>query len=132
MAAPADIYGKAEIIMDNRLIAGNILTLDCPDGFHIMTGEEFSKLNVYGGENGEGMSDPDRHIIVTVGYKPVGALTGLIVSAKDAAKGMEARLKKPMQAYGYKLIGFCSKTVGNENAESLEVWNKILASAEWR
>ena len=103
--------------MDNRLITGETLSLGYPDGFHIMTGEELSKMNVYGGGTGEGLSDPDRHILITVGYKHAGALTGLLANAKDAAGSMEGRLKKLMQPYGYKKGGFCTKTVGNESAE---------------
>ena len=103
--------------MNDRFIAGGTLSLACPEGFHVMTADELAKMNFFGGETGEGMTAPERHILITVGSKPIGGLAGMLLNAGDIARGTEARLKKPMQANGYAGKGFCSAAVGTEKAE---------------
>ena len=86
-------------------IAVEKLTLSYPDGFHMMDAGEKERLNFLGGSTGECLNDPDRHIIISIGYKSAGGL-GFLVNAKDAAKKTEAAIRKPMQAFSYHLIGF--------------------------
>ena len=93
------------------------LTLSWPDGFHVMNEEERKKLTFYGDGPSEVISDPDRHIIVSVGWKPLGGFAGLLLGARDIAKDMEKKLSRPMQAYGWRSGGACTKTVGGEKAE---------------
>ena len=132
------------------------LTLAYPEGFHVMTESEKSGMQFFGGLPGECLSDPERHILISVGLKTVGGVSAF---------------RKPMQKYGYRLLGFAEKSVGSEKAEgfsyeyesqcigmygescvvkrgkvlyylnfyarrellgeSLDVWNMILSSAKW-
>ena len=93
------------------------LILTDPDGFHVMNEEERGKLKILGEGQGEVLTDPDRHIILSVGWKPLPRLAGMLLSNKDLAKQMEAKIRKPMQAYGYRRTGFVSRSVGGEKAE---------------
>ncbi len=43
------------------------------------------------------LSDPEGHITVTVGWKRAGGLAALVLSFKDGAKNLEAKLKKSMK-----------------------------------
>lgn len=103
----------------DQLTLNHALILTCPDGFHEMDGEERSKLNFL--EEGEGvcLSDPERHIIVTVGWKRTGGIVSFLLNDKDLAKNMEARLRKPMRPYGYKLEGFAAQQVGGREAQGV-------------
>lgn len=75
----------------------------CPDGFHVMDAEERSKLNFYEEGEGECLSDPERHIIISIGWKHLQGLAAL-AGAANAAKTMEKAISKPMQQFGYRLV----------------------------
>ena len=93
------------------------LTLSFPDGFHVMDDAEKSGMQFYGGNPGKCLSNPECHVMISIGRKSIGGLSALLINTKDAAKRMEARIRKPMQAYGYRLNGFAAKNVGGEQAE---------------
>ena len=99
-----------EVLVNDQLI------LSYPDGFHIMTESERSKLNLL--EDGQwiGLSDPDRHMIVTVGWKHAGFLTANFSTSNDLAKGMEKKIRKPMEPFGYRNEGFTDRVVAGEKA----------------
>ena len=93
------------------------LILSYPDGFHVMDDTEKSDMRFYNGSSGTCLSDPERHILVSIGWNPIKGLSALLIRAEDAAKKMETGIRKPMQQYDYRLIGFVSKEIGNEKAE---------------
>ena len=103
--------------MTNTVVLGDKLTLSYPEGFHVMDSSEKSGMQFFGGSTGECLSDPERHILISIGWKSIGGIASLLISAKDAAKKMEASIRKPMQNYGYRLNEFTSKRVGSEEAE---------------
>ena len=103
--------------MDNRnLTLNQQLTISCPEGFRVMDEAERSKLNVLGQGPGACITDPERHVVMSFGWKAAG-LAALLLSAKDAAKQAEADIRKAMSSYGYHLDGFLSRAVGGEKAE---------------
>ena len=103
--------------MENRVTWNDALTISCPEGFHVLDEAERGKLNFIQDGPGGGISDPERHILISVGWKPFGGLSAMLLGIKDVAKSMEGRVRKPMQNYGYRLDGFVSGNVGNEKAE---------------
>ena len=66
------------------------LTLSFPEGFHVLDGAEQGALQFYGGSPGTCLSDPERHILISLGRKSMGGLSALLINAKDAARRMEA------------------------------------------
>lgn len=103
--------------MNNTLTLNGHLTLSWPDGFHVMDEAERKKLTFYGDGPSEAISDPDRHIIVCIGWKPLGGFTGMLLGTRDVARDMEKKLSRPMQAYGWRSGGALTKAVGGEKAE---------------
>lgn len=103
--------------MMNTAVFGDKLTLSYPDGFHVMDRAEKNSLQFFGGSTGECLSDPERHILISIGWKAIGGLSALLITAKDAAKKMETSIRKPMQNYGYRLNEFAAKSIGGEQAE---------------
>ena len=87
-----------------------------PDGFHVMTEEERSKMNVAGEGSWIGVADPDRHMIVSAGWRQAGGLAGILLNGHDIAKEAEKRIRKPMQPFGYRLEGFAERTIAGMNA----------------
>ena len=51
------------------------LTLAWPNGFHGMDQSAWSKMNLLTDGETSGLSDPERHMIVTVGYKQVNGFS---------------------------------------------------------
>ena len=103
--------------MNNTMTLNDSLTLSWPDGFHVMNEEERKKLTFYGDGPSEVISDPERHIIVSVGWKPLGGFAGMLLGTRDIAKTMEKKLSRPMQAYGWRSGGALTKAVDGEKAE---------------
>lgn len=92
------------------------LQFSCPDSFHVMSAEEQGKLSFLGEGESECYTDPERHILMSIGWKPLGGLASLLIRASDAAHQMEAVVKQPMQQYGYKAEGPKAVILGGEKA----------------
>ena len=45
------------------------IELTCPDGFHEMTEDEKNALDFWGGSDGVCLSDPQRHMTISIGIK---------------------------------------------------------------
>ncbi|MBE6989550.1 MAG: hypothetical protein E7426_02235 [Ruminococcaceae bacterium] len=82
------------------------LGLSYPDGFQVMSAEELSKLRFSGGAPQWCISDPERHMILSISWKKVNGLVAKLLSAKDIAKDTEAKLSRPMKTYGYRMEDF--------------------------
>ena len=80
------------------------LKFSYPEGFHVMDAEERSKLNIVGEGEFECLSDPERHIIFTVGWKRMGGLAAALTGAQGSARAMEKKISEPMQQFGYRLV----------------------------
>lgn len=97
------------------MITINDLQILCPDGFHEMSEGERSKLNFYKDGPGVCLSNPDMHIIVSIGWTKSG-FASLMMNEKEAARNAEEKISKPMKAYGYQLEGFSDYSLGGEKA----------------
>ncbi len=111
------------------MVFNNELELEFPKGFRVMDAQERKGLNLLADGPGEILTDPDRHIIVSVGWKTLGGLTAKLVSAKDAAENAESAVRKPMQAFGYALAAFDSRALGGEKAEGFRYSYTVKAAA---
>ena len=89
----------AELILNNELL------LKYPEGFHVMSEEERSKMNMLEEGKWAGLFDPDKHILVTVGWKQTG-IASMILSGLDLANNMEKHIRRAMMSFGYRLEGF--------------------------
>ena len=100
--------------MDNILINGK-LQMSLPDGFHVMDEEERSGLRVLMSGPFIAFTDPQRHIIATVGWKNAG-IASLILRTSDIASGSEKQIAKGMQKYAYVSEDFSERNVGGTGA----------------
>lgn len=147
------------------------LKLYCPEGFHFMDAEERARLRFTAEGNGLSLSDPERHMLVSVACTRFGGISALVLSDRTLAKRTEADIRKQMLPLGYLPEGFLQRRVGTKTAEgfgytyaaqgvemygetcalktrntlyyfhlyardalraeSLPVWEALLADAEW-
>ena len=101
----------------NETLQCNTLSVPCPDGFHVMTPEERRSLQYAASGEGECLRDEKRHIIVSIGWKPLGGLLNLLFSTRDAAKNMEQQIGRIMQPFGWQSTGKLQKQIGSKTAE---------------
>ena len=102
--------------MSKKIKLNEELTVTYPDGFHVMDEEEKKKLNAIGGI-GEVITDPDRHIILSFGWKKTGGLISKMFSAENASKEVEKNYKSAMKPYDYHFGDRFSRTIAGEKAE---------------
>ena len=98
--------------MQNKLTLKD-LTLFLPDGFHVMDEAEWSKMQLLASGECTGLADPQRHIIVTAGYKQTNSFSAALLSGRDLVKNTEKQIRKSMTSLGYSLICFGSRTVAD-------------------
>ena len=91
------------------------LKVTIPDGFHEMSEAEHGNLNLLKEAPDWCISDPDRHILLSVAWKKQ-SLASMLLSSGDVAENMEKSLRKPMAAYGYKLEGFLEESLDGTTA----------------
>ena len=100
-----------------KVTVNNELVLSVPEGFRLKSEEEVKAMNMIGGGSIVCMEDPDRHVLISVGWKTVGALTALLFSSGSVAKTSEAQVARSMRQYGYKRGGFGKRTIGGKEAD---------------
>ncbi len=88
------------------------LNMTYPDSFHVMNEKERQRLNHMTGDDFVGLSDPEAHMMVTVGYKSNIGFAAKLLSAKDMAKNMEKQIAKPMMIYSYARGRFKETQIG--------------------
>ena len=92
------------------------LMISIPEGFHVMSEEELSKLNHYGQIPNWCVSDPDRHIILSVSWKKSG-FASLLLNTVEVAKKMEGEIHRLLSSYGYELKGYITANLGGVSAD---------------
>ena len=76
----------------NTIILNHELKAVIPGGFHEMDEAERGKLNFIQDGPGGGISDPERHILISVGWKPFGGLSAMLLGIKDDRAGRSGTL----------------------------------------
>ena len=102
----------------SELVINNELTMDCPEGFHVLSEEERRSMKTLKEGEWTGMSDPDRHIIVSAGWEKPALITA-VLNAHDLADICEKRIRKALQPMGYKLESRHDRTVAGEKASGI-------------
>lgn len=95
----------------------NELDITFPEGFHVMDKEEMEKHKYVGEAPGWCITDPERHIVVSVSWKKINGLAARLLNTKDIAKRMETGIRAAMSQYGYKFEEFISLKPGGKNAD---------------
>ena len=78
----------------------NSLHLSFPDGFHVMDYDERKNLKMIEEGPGECLTNPEKHIIISIGWKELSFLPSLLVSARDASDNAQKAIQSAMQPYG--------------------------------
>ena len=98
------------------MLLNNKLTIVCPDGFRQLSEAEIEKLNTPWPGSGTCLSDPERHMLLSFGWKKVNGLAAIILSTKDLAKNMEQDIAGMMKEYDFESAGYTERTICGKRA----------------
>ncbi len=98
------------------IILNDELKLSLPDGFRVMDEAERGRLHMLAEGGGICVSDPDRHILISAGWKQAGMLAGMLVNERDLAKNMETSVSRALAQSGYRGEEAVRKTIGGLEA----------------
>ena len=100
-----------------RILLNDELTMICPDGFRILSKEEMDRMQFLEDGPCVCLSDPERHLLASVGWKRPGPLAGLLLNARDLAKNMEKTVQSSLRSAGYHCRGFDTKQIAGNRSE---------------
>ena len=118
------------------MLLNNELSISFPEGFNEMSLEERKKLKLLAEGPGVCLSDPERHMIVSIGWKPLGLLPRLILNTSDIAAQTAKAIRQAMTPFSYrgekavekKLGGLTAKGISYQyDAEGVEMTGETLA-----
>lgn len=101
--------------MDTAVVNGEI-SIDIPEGFRILDREELNVLYADGNPNRWGMTDDERHMVVSVFWHKNNPILTFLAGAKDACKATERKLSKALRDYGYFFEGFYRRVLCGKQA----------------
>ena len=104
------------MIIMNKVLLNQELTITIPDGFRQMTEEELRSQNLYKEPPKWCITDPARHIVVSAAWKK-STFASLMISSEEVAKKMENEIRTAMTPYGYQLEGFISEEAGGHTLD---------------
>ena len=100
--------------MSNILIHKMEMTI--PEGFYELGEEELARMNFLSNGPCVCLSDPERHMIISLGLKQTGRFASALLSAKDLGRNMEKQLKKWMRPYDYRPGDFREREIAGMSA----------------
>lgn len=109
----------------NTAQLNGVLSLTYPDGFHVMTAEEMTGYQFYSDAPGWCISDPDRHVMLSVSWKKTAGILAMMVKPKDVAVNMEQQISRAMGQYDYHSAGFLSRKPGGKEAEGFRYTYRV-------
>jgi hypothetical protein len=97
-------------------VLNNELRLQYSEWFRVLSEEERSRMKML--EDGQGicLSDPDRHILVSIGWKQPPKLALVMLNSRDLAKNAEKQISKAMQPYGHTAKGGRQRQIAGTEA----------------
>ena len=103
-----------------RISIDNKLYMDCPEGFRQLTEEELHKMNLIAGGKGLCISDSERHIVISVAWTQVNALSAWLLGTRETAGSMEKHIRKNMKPFSYVWLDDVKRTIDGQLARGVD------------
>lgn len=108
-----------------RISIDNKLYMDCPEGFRQLTEEELQKMNLIAGGKGLCISDSERHIVISVAWTKVNALSAWLLGTRETAGSMAKHISKSMKQFNYVWLDDVKREIDGQVARGLD-YNYIV------
>ena len=101
----------------NKITCNAELYINFPDGFAKLDEEVMRRMGVSPKDPVEMVSDPERHMLISIGWRPLN-LAARLNGVKDLMKVVESEVSKDMQPYAYHFDDCSALELDGEMAES--------------
>jgi len=101
----------------NSITCNAELCISYPDGFNRLDEEIKRRMGISRNDPTEMISDPDRHMTISIGWRPMN-LAGRLNTVKDMMKSVESGIREAMQPYGYSFGSSSSIELDGVKAEA--------------
>lgn len=99
-----------------EFIINNEMKVTCPEGFHVMNEEELSELNFIAKGDCEVLSDPERHIIISVGWRSAKGVSFLLLRPYDIVRNEARTVARANKYFNFRMGDFTEGVIGGEDA----------------
>ena len=106
-------------------IINNEISIGIPDGFHVMSEEELTKVYVTKDPKRWGIWDNDRHVIISVLWQDLNAFTAMLADIDAAAVRNEQLTKKGYEGHDYAMEGFHDADISGSHARGYSFTYRI-------
>ncbi len=93
------------------------LEIVVPEGFHVMDENDARRRTILAGGEGAVLEDPERHAVISIGWKAVGRLALKILSTKNIAGRAERSIRRAMKGYDYYFEEETEPLIGGRKAD---------------
>ena len=98
----------------------NKLFVECPEGFHLLDDEELAAMTFLDDGSKLCMSEPDKHILISISNKRINGFSSMMLKTSDVAGNMIKQIAQGMKPYGFKQLNTVEKIVAGRKAEGLD------------
>jgi hypothetical protein len=104
------MYSKDKGNMNTEVVNGEIM-IEVPEGFRVYDKAELDQAYTDSNPDRWGMTNDERHIVVSVFWHKNNALVVALAGSREACKGTEKKLSKGLKNHGYVLEGFYQRDI---------------------
>ena len=98
------------------MIVNNALEIPFPEGFREMSRDEMAGLQLVEGGETAAVSNKEKHLLVTVGWKQAGGFLVRLLNSQDLKTKMERDIRKAIAQLNYQHTGSPDMVIGGVTA----------------
>ena len=104
-----------------RVSIENVLYIDCPEGFHVLSEEEaWAVMNISPGAKALCMNDPVKQIYVTVEWKQINWLSAMFFGRREISFNMERQIQKRLKPFSFNKTGEVKRDIDGKLARGMD------------
>lgn len=101
----------------NRIKLNINLEIGVPEGFRLMDENDKRRLTILVDGEGVVLENPEKHAVVSIGWKTVGRLALKLSSTQNIADRAERSIRKAMKRFDYSFDGAAEPLIGGRKAD---------------
>ncbi len=103
-----------------RVSIENVLYIDCPEGFHVLSEEELAGMNIAPGGKVLCMNDPVRQIYVNVEWKQINWLSAMVFGKREVSWNMERQIGKRLRQFSFNKTDEVKREIDGKLARGMD------------
>ncbi|MBQ6388141.1 MAG: hypothetical protein IJH90_00735 [Mogibacterium sp.] len=103
-----------------RISIENKLFMDCPEGFRELSEEEKAGMNIAPGGKCLCISDPVRHIIISVAWLRLNGLSSWLLGRREVSWNMTRQIEKKLKPFSFVWLDDTKHTIDGQLARGMD------------